>query len=397
MDFIAGWCGGLTYLAVCHPFDTIKVRLQASHTGGGVTTTGTPYRHSCDVLVQILRGVSASDTAAVSAAPSDARGVRALYRGIAAPMAGVGLAHAAQFGVYGYCTRALTLRKQRAAEEAEADMYGASGHTAYNSGFPSGSSSSSDGGGSRRSGPPPDLSASLQNGSALSVSENIACATCSGVAASVAMTPFEVVKIRLQTESLYRHRRYYGALHCARVLWGQGGIRKLYRGVQATIARDVPGSVVYFGCYGELRKRLPQDATRWNIASILLAGGVAGVCQWLVVMPFDTVKTAIQTAEERVYIDWIHTWRTLYRTKGIGIFYLGLGPALCRAFAANASCFAGVEAALKMLDNPLLGRRGWVEPYKESLMKGRPDLQAEDQAWTSTLLRLRGLNDSRNA
>ena len=40
----------------------------------------------------------------------------------------------------------------------------------------------------------------------------------------------------------------------------------------------------------------------------------------------------------------------LYRREGARAFFKGLGPALVRAFPANAACFLGVEVSMKMMN-----------------------------------------------
>lgn len=293
-DFIAGWVGGISVLLVGHPFDTVKVRLQGETLRG---VAQRQYQNSFHCARQIV----------------SEEGLRGLYRGVMAPMFGVGIANAALFGVYGQLTSWMTMNK------LQYDLADLSGH--------------------------------LQNSTALTVYENCLCAMGGGVAHAIVMTPFEVIKIRLQTSSMFDHRRYYGAIDCGRKLYYDGGVRKLYRGFSATVVRDMPGSIVYFGCYGLLRQVLPQSYDSFNVFSILCAGGVAGVAQWIVIFPFDTVKTRMQIAKEGRYWDSMHVARDLLKTEGITAFYSGITPALMRAFVSNAACFVGVEVALQALRN----------------------------------------------
>lgn len=296
-DFVAGWVGGISTLLICHPMDTLKVRLQISRLHG-TCHREEYYRNSIEAAIKIRRK----------------EGIAAFYRGIAAPMAGIGIANAALFGVYGKATAYLTaLRSQQASVED------------------------------------PGLAGHLQNTTELTVLDNICCATLGGIAHTYVLTPFEVIRIRLQTESMFRHRQYFGAIHCARKIYGQGGVRKLYLGLGAALARDIPGAVVYFGSYGLLRQMLPQEDGASNVLSILFAGGCAGVAQWWLIFPLDTIKTRMQTAKEGMYIDWLHVARDLYKKEGVPAFYSGIAPALSRAFIANACCFAGVELSLKFM------------------------------------------------
>ncbi len=246
-------------------------------------------------------------------------GLRSFYRGVAAPMAGVGIAQGAMFTVQLELRTAITNYR-----------------------------------GTKKT----DLSGQLQNASNLSLVDNLFCATCGAVANAVCMTPFDVIKIRLQTESMHPHRKYFGAIHCARSLYREGGVKKLFLGLHAAILRDIPGMVVWFGAYGNLRRMLPQSQQEHhqlsssfyaNFFPVAFAGGCAGVAQVLVVHPLDTIKTRLQSAKSGTYIDALHVARDLYATQGGGAFYFGVGPALYKAFFASAACWIGVETTMKAL------------------------------------------------
>eukprot|EP00758_Cryptobia_borreli_P001900 Tbor_TRINITY_DN2622_c0_g1::TRINITY_DN2622_c0_g1_i1::g.17989::m.17989/K15109/SLC25A20_29, CACT, CACL, CRC1; solute carrier family 25 (mitochondrial carnitine/acylcarnitine transporter), member 20/29 len=305
-DFLAGWCGGVSVLIVCHPFDTLKVRVQgASFDTRNWRTVSGSVKQPCDLVTK--------DTWQTLTTIYKKEGVIAFYRGMVSPIAGVGLATAAQFGVYGQVSDFIARKKYR--EHYERTW----------------------------------LEGHLQNVVELSIFDKVISATCGGIAYAATIAPFELVKVRLQTQVLFTHRKYFGSFDCGKKVYREGGLRKLYRGLYVTLLRDIIGSVVYFGLYGYIRQVLPQSENKLNIASTLLAGGCAGVGQWSVVFPLDTIKTRYQIAKEGTYIDWIHCARVIYRNEGFKAFYYGVTPSLIRAFVGNAVCFIGVEAALRVM------------------------------------------------
>jgi solute carrier family 25 (mitochondrial carnitine/acylcarnitine transporter), member 20/29 len=301
-DFVAGWVGGISILLVGHPFETVKVRLQGSTFDYRKVT----YRNSVDCALRILQN----------------DGIRGFYRGIAAPMLSVGVASGAMFFVYGHCLNFF------AVQHRERALRGQNAST-----FWDGECEES-------------FSDNMQNAANLTLFENMVCAAAGGCVHAFVMTPFEMIRIRLQTADMFPHRKYFGAIDCGRTIYREGGMRKLYRGLQATIIRDVPGSIVYLGSYGILRSMLPQERGRPNVYGALFAGGCAGVAQWLVVFPLDTIKTRRQIAKCGHYVDLVHVARDLWTQEGLPAFYYGIAPALGRAFLANAACFAGVESVL---------------------------------------------------
>lgn len=288
-SFLAGWCGGLLSLVVGHPFETVKVRLQ----GSTLDYRKVNYRNSVDCALQIFR----------------TDGVRGFYRGISAPLLVLGIANGALFFVFTSLQQYFT----RMRSEQEVSVHD-----------------------------------NLQNAGQLSVFENVVCASAGGCAYSVIMTPFEMVRIRMQTQDMFSHRKYNGSVNCARTLYREGGIGKLYRGFYATICRDVPGTVVWLGTYGLIRQMLPQETSRKNTCGALFAGGCAGVAQWIVVFPLDTIKTRRQIAHCGRFVDNLHVARDLWKTEGLPAFYYGIAPALCRAFIAHATMFVGVETVLRI-------------------------------------------------
>ncbi|MEE6528766.1 hypothetical protein FKM82_017325, partial [Ascaphus truei] len=61
---------------------------------------------------------------------------------------------------------------------------------------------------------------------------------------------------------------------------------------------DVPASGVYFMSYEWMKEQLTAEGrsvSELSAAHILLAGGVAGMCNWLIAIPADVLKSRFQT------------------------------------------------------------------------------------------------------
>merc|ERR1712130_647178 len=83
--------------------------------------------------------------------------------------------------------------------------------------------------------------------------------------------------------------------------------------------------------------------------AIMAAGGCAGMACWIVAIPPDVLKSRYQTAPEGTYAGLYDVYKTLVKEEGHAALYRGLGPALLRAFPANAACFMGMELTRKAL------------------------------------------------
>jgi len=147
------------------------------------------------------------------------------------------------------------------------------------------------------------------------------------------------VKVLLQIQGQSSGpKKYNGGVDVVRQLYKEGGIRSVFRGSVATLARDGPGSAAYFATY-EITKRAltPAGSTDLSLPAVMAAGGAAGIAMWLLVFPVDTVKSRLQTAEGNPSIGGVI--REIHSRGGYKAFFPGLAPALLRAVPANAATF----------------------------------------------------------
>ncbi|KAE9580538.1 Mitochondrial carnitine carrier [Colletotrichum fructicola] len=188
----------------------------------------------------------------------------------------------------------------------------------------------------------------------LSIAQVSAAGFFSAIPMTAITAPFERVKVILQVQSQRlqpgEKPKYNGGLDVVRSLYREGGLRSVFRGSAATLARDGPGSAAYFAAYEYIKRRLtPKDPVsgkpsgELSLLAITAAGAAAGVAMWIPVFPVDTVKSRLQTAEGNVTLGGVV--REVYGRGGVKAFFPGFGPALARAVPANAATFLGVELA----------------------------------------------------
>lgn len=175
----------------------------------------------------------------------------------------------------------------------------------------------------------------------LTISQMATAGFISAIPTTLVTAPTERVKVVLQTS------KGGSFVSAAKSIVKQGGIASLFKGSLATLARDGPGSALYFASYEVTKNYLNQKSPaakdgEISIGNVCLAGGVAGMSMWLVVFPIDTIKTTLQASSEGQSM--ISATRDIYLKRGgIKGFFPGLGPALLRSFPANAATFLGVE------------------------------------------------------
>ena len=182
----------------------------------------------------------------------------------------------------------------------------------------------------------------------LSFADVLICGGSTGVFGSLVLGPAELVKVNQQTAKQAGLDGSFGGV-CRR-LYGQGGPMAFTRGLGATMARDVPGSMAWFGAYEMTKQAICDNPKKPTVWQALVAGGCGGLGMWSFALPLDTIKTRVQ-AHVGTPIGFFGASRIILKENGVAGFYRGIGPALLRAFPANAACFAAKESAQNFLDS----------------------------------------------
>ena len=63
--------------------------------------------------------------------------------------------------------------------------------------------------------------------------------------------------------------------------------------------RDGLGSAAYFGSYEFMKTHSTPAGEEVSVATTLIAGGFAGMLNWVVALPIDTLKSKLQVAPEK--------------------------------------------------------------------------------------------------
>jgi len=176
----------------------------------------------------------------------------------------------------------------------------------------------------------------------------------SAIPQTLVAAPVERIKVLLQVQGQGKGgTAYSGPVDVVRKLYKEGGLKSIFRGSAATLARDGPGSAAYFVAYELAKEALTpanQPTSQLNLGAIIVAGGTAGVAMWSIAIPPDTIKSRIQTAPQGTYSGLIDCVRKTIAKDGVKALWKGFGPAMARAFPANAATFVGFEASRSLLD-----------------------------------------------
>lgn len=156
------------------------------------------------------------------------------------------------------------------------------------------------------------------------------------------VTPFEVVKIRLQQQKGLdaSKLKYKGTFHCAKTIIAEEGVKGLWSGVGPTIARNGTNQMCLFTAKAQVDKTLwgkhDGDGMVLHPAQSLVSGGLAATFGPIATGPFDVMKTRLMAqakappGTEAKYKGFLHAGVVIFREEGIFAMWKGLLPRLMR-------------------------------------------------------------------
>lgn len=236
---MAGAFAGIMEHTLIFPIDSIKTRMQT-------VGTGMPISKS---IVRAILAILAQE------------GARSLWRGVLLVVLGAGPAHAVYFSVF-EATRLMMINR---------------------------------------------LNALPLTSHIVSDENHPLIASMAGIAATTAsdalMTPFDVIKQRMQVFPHHHHHHHGGGgggnrsiklLSTFRLIYVNEGIAAFYISYPTTLFTSIPFAALNFGGY-EYMLQILNPSHAYNPYLHCVLGGIAGGIAAAVTTPLDCIKTALQT------------------------------------------------------------------------------------------------------
>ncbi|OAA55539.1 succinate:fumarate antiporter [Niveomyces insectorum RCEF 264] len=300
INLVAGGGAGMMEALVCHPLDTIKVRMQLSRRGRDA-----PRRGFVRTGVEIVRKETPLG----------------LYKGLGAVVTGIVPKMAIRFSSFEWYKQLLHVDTSSGSGSGKGSGKGTSGNA---------------------------------NGSKIFLA-----GLAAGVTEAVAVvTPMEVIKIRLQAQ---HHSmadpldvpKYRNAAHALYTVVKEEGFGALYRGVALTALRQGSNQAVNFTAYTYFKDALRRAQPHLDSAQPLptyqttLIGLVSGAMGPLSNAPIDTIKTRLQKTPAQ---EGVSAWRRvsiiaadMFKQEGFHAFYKGITPRVMRVAPGQAVTFTVYE------------------------------------------------------
>ncbi|KAK4800728.1 hypothetical protein SAY86_021215 [Trapa natans] len=174
------------------------------------------------------------------------------------------------------------------------------------------------------------------------------------------VTPFEVVKIRLQQQKGLSPEllRYKGPIHCARTIIREEGVLGLWAGAAPTVMRNGTNQAAMFtaknGFDVLLWKKHEGDGKVLQPWQSMISGFLAGTAGPFCTGPFDVVKTRLMAQNSRggqlKYKGMVHAIRTIYAEEGLRALWKGLLPRLMRIPPGQAIMWAVADQVIGLYE-----------------------------------------------
>jgi solute carrier family 25 protein 39/40 len=186
------------------------------------------------------------------------------------------------------------------------------------------------------------------------------------------VSPLELIRTNLQSTPISPDRPHTltTVLASVRELVRINGAQHLWRGLGATLWRDVPFSGLYWAGY-ETGKKLFKARGFDGAPASFVSGATSGIFAALVTSPFDVIKTRrqamIMSSSTSTTTSTFPMLAQVVRTEGVSALYAGLGPRMVKIAPACGIMIACYEVCTLDVRNGLhcahesAGRRSYVD------------------------------------
>jgi solute carrier family 25 (mitochondrial oxoglutarate transporter), member 11 len=157
----------------------------------------------------------------------------------------------------------------------------------------------------------------------------LASVSAGGIAA-VAGNPTEVALIRMQSDGMHpmnRRQKYKSVVDALIRIVRTEGVPALWSGCSPTVVRAMSTNFGQLACFSESKHQLKIRTNLSDWLQTLLASANGGFCAALFSMPFDTVKSRLQSRQAR-YRGMAHCFSSILKEEGALRFYRGF-PMYC--------------------------------------------------------------------
>ncbi|KAI9353699.1 mitochondrial carrier domain-containing protein [Obelidium mucronatum] len=279
---LAGFTAGAVSTGILHPLDVIKTRFQINES----TQRGIFGLRGTVNTFNTIRSLD---------------GIKGLYRGLAANLAGSTLS----WGFYFLWYDLIKTQMQNFVDSKSTASLTSS-----------------------------QTSSQIQNNtSRLPASYNLAASALAGATTCLMTNPFWLIKTRMCADRASDPGAYKSLLDGLKQTYQGEGVRGLYKGLSMSLV-GVSHGAVQFMAYEEMKKwRTNRSTSKMSSTDVAIMSVSSKVVAMVVTYPYQVIRARIQnqrTDAEGQYRTPLQTIFRIYKGEGVRGFYKGVGPALIR-------------------------------------------------------------------
>ncbi|TIA91280.1 hypothetical protein E3P99_01140 [Wallemia hederae] len=236
--------------------------------------------------------------------------------------------------------------------------------------------------------------ATVAAASAAPATAKLIAASVGAIVTSLSMTPFDVIKVRLQTQSqhhlrkdrvptppqslphhahpiphqiapLHKQKRLTGSIDAVIKISRNEGFPALWKGLTPTLLMAVPSNAVYMLGYESLHHSLLDAGFNTTFAP-LLAGAVARTFSATVISPLELLRTRLQATSTQSPSQITHSLRLAVRKSGYKVLWRGLDWTLARDVPFSSIYWAGFE----LIKRSMIRYEGKEAPIRTPFVAG---------------------------
>lgn len=186
---------------------------------------------------------------------------------------------------------------------------------------------------------------------------SILAGASAGAMESFLVTPFDLVKIRLQNSKELQN----SFLKCFKSIVKEYGIRGVMLGWEPTVWRHLVRNASYFGIIFHIKTFLNNhfpDSSK--VGKNLVAGSLGGCLSCFLSVPFDVVKSRVQNGDTDALKKYRWAWKAVNVIRieeGLPSLYKGMVPIICRMGPSGAYLYVTFTTLIEFFQNNIILRR----------------------------------------
>ncbi|GAA6010166.1 hypothetical protein JCM11491_005372 [Sporobolomyces phaffii] len=175
-----------------------------------------------------------------------------------------------------------------------------------------------------------------------SLAINMLAGSLAGISEHAVMFPVDSIKTRMQVLTSSPTAVYANMSEAFTRISSTEGTRRLWRGVASVILGAGPAHAVYFGMYELAKDMAGGNEGGYSFVATASAGALATITSDALMNPFDVVKQRMQVHGSK-FRSVPETFKTVYRTEGLGAFYVSYPTTLTMTVPFTAVQFSTYE------------------------------------------------------